>query len=633
MKNTRVLVTGGAGVIGRALVGLLIQQGAQVWVGDLRPCPLEWIGKLQYWRGDLNYITQQEILSFDPEIVFLLAATFERAVESYSFFEENFHHNMQLSHILAHHLRFAPSLKRIVFASSYLIYDSAQYQFVKPSKIPFELTEDSPIYPRNLCGAAKLFHEMELRFLNEFSSEQFSYISTRIFRVFGYGSQDVISRWIRAALANESLLVYSPEGCFDYIFADDVAEGLLKLAVTKHTGIINLGTGRSRTVQNVLDILQAHFPSLQVELQESSLLYESSQASVSRLSSWIDWIPTHTLETAIPKIILFEEKQKTAKALNRSFGILVTSISKKTPLLNAVRTAAQKLGFTSQIYGCDQQSCIGQYQVDHFWCCPSLHVLNYRGVIDYCQKNSIKAIIPTSDADVEFYAHHAESFHEAGIFPLVSSIKSIQICRDKKLFADLLGNENFPVIPTFLSIEECKARRYVVKARKGAGSHHLGLDLTQSEAILYSQQMEEAIFQPYLDGKEWSVDIFRTLSGTIKGSVARQRNYVVKGESQVTTTQHYPALQKLCETIAHRLDLRGHLVFQVIEDIQGAFHVIECNPRFGGASTASIAVGLDSFFWFLLECLGENLDFYPFHRSSKEIRQIRYPADQLQQIL
>ena len=41
MKTQHILVTGGCGFIGRHLVSLLIQKGAQVKVLDLRPCPID----------------------------------------------------------------------------------------------------------------------------------------------------------------------------------------------------------------------------------------------------------------------------------------------------------------------------------------------------------------------------------------------------------------------------------------------------------------------------------------------------------------------------------------------------------------------------------------------------------------
>jgi carbamoyl-phosphate synthase large subunit len=57
-----------------------------------------------------------------------LAATFERSAESYEFWEENFRHNVRLSHHLMSLAKDAPSVKRVVFASSYLIYDPSLYQ-------------------------------------------------------------------------------------------------------------------------------------------------------------------------------------------------------------------------------------------------------------------------------------------------------------------------------------------------------------------------------------------------------------------------------------------------------------------------------------------------------------------------
>jgi len=55
--------------------------------------------------------------------------------------------------------------------------------------------------------------------------------------------------------------------------------------------------------------------------------------------------------------------------------------------------------------------------------------------------------------------------------------------------------------------------------------------------------------------------------------------------------------------------------------------VIECNPRVGGASMLSIHAGLESFFWFFAEVLGEDLTAYPFIPASKPVTLVRYPND------
>lgn len=631
MENKRILISGGAGVIGTALVEALLKEGADVFVGDLKPCPKSWLGKVKYRQGDLNTVDKHELVDFDPEIFFHLAATFERSEESYPFFEENFHHNVLLSHALMSCLKDLHSLKRVIFASSYLIYDPTLYLFDRPQKKPTPLSEESPIYPRNICGAAKLFHELELRFLNHFFSHKISSVAARIFRVYGRSSRDIVSRWIRAALREEILSIYQADGIFDYIFADDVAEGLIKLAEVDYEGIVNFGSGHSRSIADVIQVLRQHFPNLKTQEVDSSFPFESSQANISRLFSLTGWQPPHTLEMAIPKLIEFEKKELETHAVNvEHVNVFITSISKKIPLISAVRNAAEKLGEFQKIYGCDSHLfCIGQYEVDEFWHCPPLAEVTFDQILSYCQENHITAIIPTRNGDLEFYALHRSDLIHHGIHTMVSSFETINTCLDKKKFSEVLLKNRFPAIPTYSSLSDLPSMHLVVKERKGAGSQQMRIDVSKTEAVDFASYLKDPIFQPYIKGQEWSVDVYRSFEGRVKGCVARQRNSVVAGESQVTTTLHYPELEHLCHKMADKLEIQGHAIFQIIEDENGNFHVIECNPRFGGASSASIAVGLDSFFWFFIECLGISLNDYPFNRIKGEIRQIRYATDRI----
>ncbi len=100
MKNTRVFVSGGAGVIGLEMVAKLVERGAEVLVGDLQPRPDSFPRQVRYRRGDLNTLTLGELEAFGPEVFIHLAATFERSAETYEFWDENFWHNTRLSHHL-----------------------------------------------------------------------------------------------------------------------------------------------------------------------------------------------------------------------------------------------------------------------------------------------------------------------------------------------------------------------------------------------------------------------------------------------------------------------------------------------------------------------------------------------------
>ena len=260
--ESAVLVTGGAGVIGRELIASLTEQGARVLCADLKPRP-DWLdSRVEYEEGDANELTPDRVQEFAPTHVFHLAATFERTEETEGFWEENDRHNVRLSHHIATLARHTPSVRRYVFASSYLTYDPALYLFGEPRAEPNALSEDDPVRPRNLCGGAKLLHEEELDFLAPFDGTPFTSVSARIFRVYGRGSKDVVSRWVRALIEDPArpLAAFRIEGMFDYVFAGDVAEGLLRLGASDATGAVNLGSGRARRVSELLELLRRAIP-------------------------------------------------------------------------------------------------------------------------------------------------------------------------------------------------------------------------------------------------------------------------------------------------------------------------------------------------------------------------------------
>jgi carbamoyl-phosphate synthase large subunit len=634
MKARRIFVSGGAGVIGAALVRKLIERGALVWVGDLKPRP-EGLSDCLYRQGDLNELRQEEIDGFEPDVFIHLAATFERSLETPDFWSENFRHNVLLSNHLCSILRSCKSLRRIVFASSYLVYDPRLYIFSSPRLSARSLSEDDAVLPRNLCGAAKFYHELELRFLSQFL-DHCEIVNARIFRGYGKNSRDVISRWIRDLLRGRTLEVFRPEGIFDFTYSEDTAEALLRLADSEASGNVNIGSGIGRSIADVLGVLRSHFPRMDIQEVRSDLAYEASQADVSRLRSITGWHPRYAIESAIPEIIEHEshrdldhdvEKMHAGPARYRSAGVLVTSISRKVPLIAAVRSAAKRIDPNLEVVGADMDAmCVARHFVDEFLHVPAMRDFPLSSFLSMCKENHIKFLIPTRDAELTLLAEASGDFATQGIAAMVSERSAVLSCRDKLSFAETLTRGGFPVVPTALSLGDIDAARFVVKERRGSGSTGVRLNVSRAEATACSGQLSNPVFQPFLQGIEYSVDLYVDRLRRCKGTVARIRDVVIGGESQITTTVRHKALEDICARAAEFLGLYGHGIFQVIEGSEG-FHIIECNPRFGGASSLSIASGLDSFYWFMLESEGTSLERVPFRRAPGEKRQIRYPAD------
>ena len=127
-NNKNILVTGGSGVIGKELIKQLIHQGARVRNIDFTPQPkqLTDLGVEQI-QVDLSNPSSQLLFRFEPEYVFHLAADFERSTETKNFWDSNWKNNVLASRYLLEKVIKYNSLKKIIFASSYLIYNKELY--------------------------------------------------------------------------------------------------------------------------------------------------------------------------------------------------------------------------------------------------------------------------------------------------------------------------------------------------------------------------------------------------------------------------------------------------------------------------------------------------------------------------
>lgn len=305
-KGTRVLVTGSVGVIGAVFVGRLLSLGARVLSVDIASSK-ESGSSVEHVQADLSKEIPTRVYAFQPEVVFHLAATFERTEEALGYWKTSFENNALLSHRLLQALVPGRSLKAFVFASSYLIYNPVQYLDVP--EICY-LKESDPIGPRNLVGLAKYFTERELDFVQE-TDGHFRAVSARIFRVYGRGSRDVISRWVRSALQKEPIEVYGSNSRFDYIYADDVAEGLIRLAESEAAqGIINLGSGVARSINDVVATLKAELDGLQIHDLRSEGPVEASCADMALFKQVTGWVPRISLEEGIRQIIAYEKQRR-----------------------------------------------------------------------------------------------------------------------------------------------------------------------------------------------------------------------------------------------------------------------------------------------------------------------------------
>jgi len=310
LKNKKVLVTGSSGVIGRELLKYLISEGANILSVDKLPLPEGSWDKINHIQKNLAFDNLDELLDFNPEIIFHLAAAFERSKESADFWDVNWEDNILASHNTIDISKNMSNLKTFVFASSYLLYDTDLYMSENKKDVKF-LNENDIVKTRNLCGGAKLYAENELKFIKELYMPDLRVVNARIYRVYGRGSKDIISRWVKMSLKKEKLEVYNKENNFDYVFAGDVAKGLLKLVQSPEAeGVINLATGKPNPVENILKCLIKENILDEYDIIDfgNTEEFESSCADISKLKDMTGWKPENDLKSGIKKIIDYESK-------------------------------------------------------------------------------------------------------------------------------------------------------------------------------------------------------------------------------------------------------------------------------------------------------------------------------------
>ena len=287
--------------------------------------------------------------------------------------------------------------------------------------------------------------------------------------------------------------------------------------------------------------------------------------------------------------------------------LLFTSLSNKHALYCAVKKQALEFHPDSLVIGTDSRdSCQAANKVDFFLKSPETASWQEKELLCFCKKHNITHIVPTRDGELQFWASHAALLSSAGIHVMVSDPQSIATCLDKLTFAKVWCSQApLQPIPGSLTPHIFPDNRIVVKERYGAGAYSMGCNLKAHEAVSWAQKLKNPIFQPYIEGKEFSAETWIDRKGKCHGMLLRWRQKVVNGEAWESEVFENISLQSKLQQCLHSMPgLYGHCLTQVLVDKDEVPHVLEINPRLGGASPLGLYAGIRSIRWFLEESLG-----------------------------
>lgn len=247
-----VVITGGAGFIGRALADHLLHRGERVTVvDDLRVEPLvEPVGDLRLIP--VCDLTHDDLAGVDAVVHLAAYKSVPDSFERSLLYLDNV---SSAEHLLE--LCSGGRVARVVVASTCEVYGRAP---VIPT------TEDTGLAPMSPYAASKVAVEMVAR-AHQAHADGTEVVVARLFNVFGPGEQPdaVIAAMCSSALRSGTCVI---EGAGDqrrdFSYVDDTVRRLAALLDAPYAPVVNVGSGTSHEVREVVDVLMGLEPGLKV---------------------------------------------------------------------------------------------------------------------------------------------------------------------------------------------------------------------------------------------------------------------------------------------------------------------------------------------------------------------------------
>ena len=188
----------------------------------------------------------------------------------------------------------------------------------------------------------------------------------------------------------------------------------------------------------------------------------------------------------------------------------------------------------------------------------------------------IDLIIPTGEHDLAILSLNKEIFKKSGCSIFISDCYAIQTCQDKSRFYKFLNSKEGIKLPSTLS------GPFVKKPIKGSGSRDVEISRCQNTLV-----------QEYINGDEYTVDVFCDMNSNIISHVIRQRISIKSGISVVGRIVKNNKITEQVKNLVNALKLRGPSCIQFIVDKYSVPYLIECNPRLGGGTYMSTLAGVN----------------------------------------
>ena len=289
--------------------------------------------------------------------------------------------------------------------------------------------------------------------------------------------------------------------------------------------------------------------------------------------------------------------------MNKEIRILFTCVGRRIELLQAFREASVMRGTGVRLYGADADATAPALAWCDVTCSPcGIDDEDYAPqLLELCRSEGISLVVPTIDTDLMKLAEACTAFEAQGTRVLVSDPDMVELCRDKLLTSKLFESCGLKT-PEVCDDWREYAGSYpcFVKPRCGSGSIDAYCVSGRDQLELLAGGIPDYIVQPFVEGRQYTVDVFCDYEGGFVSAVPRERVEVRAGEVSKTRIEMDRRIIEEAKVLAERVRPRGPMTIQLIRDDKtGEDWFIEINPRFGGGVPLSIRAGAKYAEWAL----------------------------------
>lgn len=314
-------------------------------------------------------------------------------------------------------------------------------------------------------------------------------------------------------------------------------------------------------------------------------------------------------------------------------GVLFTCIGRRVSLLRAFARAGKQLKIDLSLMGTDTTELSSALQLcdKRFVVKPTTDPGYLSQLLKIVRDNHVDLLVPTVDLDLKLLAVNKAKFAKLGCCVLISKPKVIDICQDKRKTYKFLTKSGFDT-PVTMSVHSALAGKNLswpcfLKPWDGYAGRGTAIAKNRTDLQFYSRKVPNCIVQEFINGTEYTCDVFVDLEMRPRCVVPRNRIEVRSGEVSKGQVVKNRKIMEVSANLVEKLGAGpGVITLQLFLADDGRMRFIEINPRFGGGAPLSIKAGANFPKWILQQLVGRKMNI-SFAGFRDKLTMLRYDGE------